>query len=754
MRRIVGVVTVLALLACGNSQRQTVATTIEFRLAETEPAEGLEEMTIRGADERFFLHDEVLISNADIASASAVVQHGHPAVELIFTESGRKKVARVTAENVNRRIGITVDGRLVSAPIVKAPIREGRALIEGTFSEKEAQRIAEGIMMGRETGEATRRFLLTDARRFMDSYMRALRTGEKTKISSFWSRRSLQREGFDYMHLWIGACIPISAWPDLFDEGNCSYEIRNVRPQSDYYIIDFQWILEDTAHLNEKRQVHDMRHYIIREDGKWVLMNPIDLLTRDWHTFETDRLLFHYPPTVDIEDYVAHIEYMDVECKRIVETLGVKQEHKIGFYKARTPRECGELLNWPPGNGYCARALPFRPDAPRWFHIVISMSFVNPHEVVHLFAPLAKLYSVTVAFDEGIAVALGGTTFQTPEFCLIHTRNVIDHPSYVPLKTLLTDEDAFWRNTSITYQEAGAFIRFLLDRFGLRKLQELCNYPGAAEQLDGAIQAVYGYGIDELEGLWREYVLQFDVPDIGHTIPESPQIVFSMADPAGDDTGDGDYAYPPDDRFEEGAFDLTAFEVFKDSGRAYFRLRFRNLIDPVAYDFAEERFAPGAVIAINTGNEGERQMQKHFDGVELEEGQGYDVKLTVGFGVCLSNSLGKVYYSTGDIRGVISKKEENKIEFSFPIRFVGEPHADWRYFVGVGLMGDRAMHFFGGPMPVQKDHRMFISGGDYDHGNPAFIDILLPEDRDQVEVLSDYDPLEGRAAIVPMVTQR
>lgn len=37
-----------------------------------------------------------------------------------------------------------------------------------------------------------------------------------------------------------------------------------------------------------------------------------------------------------------------------------------------------------------------------------------------------------------------------------------------------------------------------------------------------------------------------------------------MADPVGDDVGDGDYAYPSA-RFREGVFELTGFEVFKDS---------------------------------------------------------------------------------------------------------------------------------------------------------------------------------------------
>ena len=42
----------------------------------------------------------------------------------------------------------------------------------------------------------------------------------------------------------------------------------------------------------------------------------------------------------------------------------------------------------------------------------------------------------------------------------------------------------------------------------------------------------------------------------------------TVADPAGDDNGPGDYVYPADDAFNPGAYDLTAFGVY-DDGRSY-----------------------------------------------------------------------------------------------------------------------------------------------------------------------------------------
>ena len=750
---LISMIIISSLLGCVGTQKKSEQVTIEFRLAEKEPAHGLIEMKIHRTGERFYLHKEVLLSNTDVASASVSLWSQHSVVELIFHDMGREKLSRITRANVNKHIGMLLDGKLISAPLILAPILEGKAIIDGNFSEEEAHRIADGIVSGIKMTGMTPVFKPKDASRLMQSYIKTLRTGHASSIYSFWSKRSRDREGFDYMHLWIGACIPISEWVNFFQEKDYMYEIKSVRSEKDYYVIDFEWILRDSANIKVEPETHFMRYYVIWEHSQWVLINPIDLLTRDWLSYESDHFIFHYPPNINIEDHILELKCVDQGYREIQHALGITFDDKIGYYKVSTPQECGALVCFPPANGYCVRALPFRPDAPRWFHVVISTSFINLHEVTHLLAPLAGLYSINDAFDEGIAVALGGTTFHTPEVSIIRTRNILNQTEYVPLEVLLTDKAAFWETPLITYQEAGAFVRFLIDQFGIEKLRKLCNEPEVTEELMNAIHRIYGLTIHELEEQWKTHLLQIDVPEVGYSIPDDAQMVFSMTDPQGDDIGDGDYEYPPDKRFEKGAFDLRGFQVLKDSKHIYFRLKLQNMMRPVKYDSIDEKFVPGAVIAINKGNIGERYLQRRFDGVQLANGKGYDLKLTVGFGVTVTNNFGKVCYSTGNIFHNISKKRENVFEFSFPNDFIGEPARDWQYFVGVGLTGDRAMLFFGGPMPVYKDHKLFISGGNYQSGNPAFIDILLPEGSNQTQLLNNYDATDGRTTVVPMVSQ-
>lgn len=97
-------------------------------------------------------------------------------------------------------------------------------------------------------------------------------------------------------------------------------------------------------------------------------------------------------------------------------------------------------------------------------------------------------------------------------------------------------------------------------------------------------------------------------------------------------------------------------------------------------------------------------------------------------------------------------KNDTSIDFSVPLDVIGEPGADWKYFVGVGLTTNRLMNYIhGGPTFVRQDHRAFISGGNYPQGNPDFIDILLASSINQEKVLSKYDVPKNIKPIVPMV---
>ena len=147
MKKVAFLIAILFLFGCGGADKKPEMMRVEFRLAETEPAEGLTQMAIPGLEEKFYLQDEVLLSNEDIAFAFPVKRRDHSVIELTLTQAGTDKFAQITRENIGKRIGVLIDGKLVMAPTIRAPILEGKAIIDGNFSEEQADKIANSIML-------------------------------------------------------------------------------------------------------------------------------------------------------------------------------------------------------------------------------------------------------------------------------------------------------------------------------------------------------------------------------------------------------------------------------------------------------------------------------------------------------------------------------------------------------------------------------------------------------------------------------
>jgi hypothetical protein len=133
-----------AILGCSESNQVT----LEFRLAEDESGPGLTETVFDQTGERFYLHDEVILDQSDVESANVVTERGRIAVALALTSAGARKFEEFTRSNVGKRCGMILNGRLVSAPWIMAPISSGRAIIMSDFTEAEASRIAERLSRG------------------------------------------------------------------------------------------------------------------------------------------------------------------------------------------------------------------------------------------------------------------------------------------------------------------------------------------------------------------------------------------------------------------------------------------------------------------------------------------------------------------------------------------------------------------------------------------------------------------------------
>lgn len=71
-----------------------------------------------------------------------------PLVSIAFDNAGKEKFAKLTKENLNKRIAIVLDNKIVSAPNVQTEITDGKAVITGSKDIKEAQALAKRLNEG------------------------------------------------------------------------------------------------------------------------------------------------------------------------------------------------------------------------------------------------------------------------------------------------------------------------------------------------------------------------------------------------------------------------------------------------------------------------------------------------------------------------------------------------------------------------------------------------------------------------------
>jgi len=77
-----------------------------------------------------------------IDSQASFDEHNMPVVTLVFDSAGGRRFGRLTAEHVNERFAIVLDGKVLSAPVIRGPIPGGRGQISGNFTVQSAKDLA------------------------------------------------------------------------------------------------------------------------------------------------------------------------------------------------------------------------------------------------------------------------------------------------------------------------------------------------------------------------------------------------------------------------------------------------------------------------------------------------------------------------------------------------------------------------------------------------------------------------------------
>lgn len=91
------------------------------------------------------------LTGKNLKSASVEFASGglsEPQVSLQFDAEGTKLFADITKKNLNKKVAIYLDNEVISAPVVQTEITDGRAVITGSFSTDEANKLARRLNEG------------------------------------------------------------------------------------------------------------------------------------------------------------------------------------------------------------------------------------------------------------------------------------------------------------------------------------------------------------------------------------------------------------------------------------------------------------------------------------------------------------------------------------------------------------------------------------------------------------------------------
>lgn len=84
----------------------------------------------------------VMVSGENLVDAQPSFQDNRPVVSFRFDSVGGRRFGQATTENVGKPFAIILDGKVISAPVIREPILGGTGVISGSFSVQEAQDLA------------------------------------------------------------------------------------------------------------------------------------------------------------------------------------------------------------------------------------------------------------------------------------------------------------------------------------------------------------------------------------------------------------------------------------------------------------------------------------------------------------------------------------------------------------------------------------------------------------------------------------
>ncbi len=88
------------------------------------------------------IRKRIMVDGDSLVDSQPTFQDNQPVVSFRFDASGSKKFGRVTQKNVGKPFAIVLDGKVISAPVIREAILGGSGVISGSFNVQTAKDLA------------------------------------------------------------------------------------------------------------------------------------------------------------------------------------------------------------------------------------------------------------------------------------------------------------------------------------------------------------------------------------------------------------------------------------------------------------------------------------------------------------------------------------------------------------------------------------------------------------------------------------
>jgi hypothetical protein len=124
-------------------------------------------------------------------------------------------------------------------------------------------------------------------------------------------------------------------------------------------------------------------------------------------------------------------------------------------------------------------------------HLVVHQMTLNPYN------------DLPTWLDEGLARYAEGETSSEDASTL---EKAIDNGSLISVQSLCSPFSAYSSGAALGYAQSHSLVEYLISSYGQPKMLELLNIFSEGSGYDEALEAVYGFDMDTLDSLWREYL--------------------------------------------------------------------------------------------------------------------------------------------------------------------------------------------------------------------------------------------------------